>query len=135
MKRKNSRVSGFESSHYKSLFYGVMASTWHFGCYSQGSSPCRTTNFNNKYMLEKQQLIELGFHPLDHFTVGDVLMYELYRNVNLSVSNLGTPNEMVFICESDKDRKKVTDIVVLHNYDYDGYLTLERLKVFMALKK
>ena len=25
MKRKNSRVSGFESSHYKSLFYGVMA--------------------------------------------------------------------------------------------------------------
>ena len=39
------------------------------------------------------------------------------------------------ICESDKDRKKVTDIVVLHNYDYDGYLTLERLKVFMALKK
>ena len=30
MKRKNSRVSGFESSHYKSLFYGVMASTTDF---------------------------------------------------------------------------------------------------------
>ena len=36
---------------------------------------------------------------------------------------------------SDEDKKNVTDIVVLHNYDYDGYLTLERLKVFMALKK
>lgn len=86
-------------------------------------------------MLEKQQLIELGFHPLGHFTVGDVLMYELYRNINLSVTNLGTPNEMVFITSSNKDITDITDVIALHNYDYDGYLTLERLKVFMALKK
>lgn len=79
--------------------------------------------------MELRELREIGFEPLPHFTVGANLNYDLGRRRFLSISCLGTPNEMLCVGEIDKsDEMKVTDMVVLHNFDYDGYLTIEKVK-------
>lgn len=85
--------------------------------------------------ITREDAIKMGFIPLSHFTITDSLNFDLGRNRHLSIGNIGTPNEMVCISETDNDNpKEVLDIIVLHNYDYDGYLTEERLQQFMCLK-
>lgn len=80
-------------------------------------------------MIIRQELIDLGFKELPHFTIMNSLIYDLGRNRQLSIGSIGTPNEMMFICELDeKDSTKITDLVCIHNYDYDGYMTMNRLK-------
>lgn len=84
-------------------------------------------------MLSKEQVLELGFKELPHFTIGNSLIFDLGRNRHLSFSSIGTPNEMLFICEVNKEHNKVIDdAVVLSNYDYDGYLSLEKLSVLLS---
>lgn len=40
---------------------------------------------------------------------------------------------MLFIGESDeKNSKLLSDVVVLSNYDYDGYLTLDKIKMIIT---
>lgn len=76
--------------------------------------------------------LKLGFTELQHFTIGDSLIYDLGRNRHLSLSNAGSPNEMLMICErDDKNPKLNSDVIVLHNYDYDGYLTKEKLETLI----
>lgn len=85
--------------------------------------------------MTRKEAIEMGFEPIPHFTITDSLIYDLGRNRQLSIGSIGTPNEMVCISEvNHEDKKKVDEIIVLHNYDYDGYLTKERLQQFMVLK-
>jgi len=75
----------------------------------------------------------MGFERIPHFTVANALIYQLGRNRRLSIGCIGTPNEMLFICEFDlNDFRKTTDLVCLHNYDYDGYLTKEKLENLIA---
>lgn len=82
--------------------------------------------------LRKEIISELGFKGLPHYTVTGTMIFELGRNRHLSIGSIGTPNEMLFICEVDnKDNSKVTDAVCLHNYDYDGYLTKEKLQTII----
>lgn len=77
----------------------------------------------------RQNLIDIGFKEIPHFTVGNNLLYDLGRHRQLSASSIETPCEMMFVVELDRDNpKKITDLVCLHNYDYDGYLTLEKVK-------
>ena len=84
-------------------------------------------------MLNREQVLELGFKELPYFTIGNSLIFDLGRNRNLSFSSIGTPNEMLFICEfNKKDNKVIDDLVCLWNYDYDGYLTLEELSVLLS---
>ena len=91
--------------------------------------------FTHKLMLTNQNLIDLGFVPVPTYTIGNNVTYDLGRNRHLAVSCAGTPNEMVLIYETDPvNPKKVEDLIPLHNYDYDGYLTEERVKLFMQLK-
>lgn len=79
--------------------------------------------------MTKQDLIKLGFKEIPHFTVMDSVIFDLGRRRTLSAGCIGTPNEMVFICETDeKNDKKITDSICLHNYDYDGYLTESKIK-------
>jgi len=79
--------------------------------------------------MNKQDLIEIGFKEIPHYTVTDSVIYDLGRHRQLSVGCVGTPNEMVFISEtSDKNDKLITDLICLHNYDYDGYLTDKKIK-------
>lgn len=78
--------------------------------------------------MTNDDLIRIGFEPIPHFTVTDGHIYKLGRHRQISVGNVGTPNEMLFITEtSDQDQKEVTDVICIHNYDYDGYLTEEKV--------
>ncbi len=78
--------------------------------------------------MENKDLINVGFQEISHFTIGNTLIFPLGRDRHLSASNIGTPNEFLYICSTDdKDSKKITDLICLHNYDYDGYLTMEKI--------
>lgn len=84
-------------------------------------------------MINKEQILELGFKELPHFTITGSLTYDLGRGRFLSIGDIGTPNEMLFIYEKDNtDERKINDIVVLHNYDYDGYLTIDKLSLLLT---
>jgi hypothetical protein len=79
-------------------------------------------------MITKDNLIDIGFNEIPHYTVSGSLIYPLGRHRHLSVACVGSPNEMLFISESDhQDEKHITDIICLHNYDYDGYLTIKKI--------
>lgn len=76
-------------------------------------------------MITEKELIALGFYQLDHFTIQNSFIFDLPNNRQLSIGCLGTPNEMLFITQSDyDDPKKITDVITLHNYDYNKYLTI-----------
>lgn len=101
---------------------------------------CRSSFYNTRSMgskstLSRDQVKELGFTDMPHFTIMGSLTLEIGRRRELSIGNLGTPNEMMFLSERDeiRGRKIITDTVVVHNYDYDGYLTIEKLKTFITL--
>ena len=78
--------------------------------------------------MTRQDLIDIGFKEISHFTITNAVIYQLGRNRHLSAGCVGTPNEMVWICGTDhKDETKITDLICLHNYDYDGFLTKEKI--------
>lgn len=73
--------------------------------------------------MTKEELIKMGFKEIPHFTITDSVIFDLGRNRHLSVGCIGTPNEMVFLCETDSDDSTIiTDLICVHNYDYDGYI-------------
>lgn len=90
----------------------------------------------NTPLLCNDDLKKIGFVSIPHFTIGNSVTYDLGRNRYLSASSIGTPNEFLYICEkSDKDDKVVTDLICLHNYDYDGYLDIKKVKSLIELLK
>ena len=90
---------------------------------------------NKQSRMTREEVISMGFEPTPHFTITDSLIYDLGRNRYLSIGDIGMPNAMVFTCEvNDENKNRVDEIIVLHNYDYDGSLTQERLQQFMVLK-
>lgn len=79
--------------------------------------------------MTNEDLIRIGFEKIPHFTVTNAHIYKLGRHRHISIQCVGTPNEMMYICEtSDQKEKKITDLVCLHNYDYDGFITEEKIK-------
>ena len=83
----------------------------------------------NKATMSREELINIGFYELPHLTIMNSLIYDLGRNRQLSIGCLGNPNEMVFICQIDmSDKRKITDVVVLRNFDYDGFITIDGVK-------
>lgn len=76
------------------------------------------------------QALKLGFEELPHYTVGNSLVYDLGRDRRLSLSDVGNPNEMLFIVEGAND--STPEAINLHNYDYDGYLTVGKLKLLLT---
>ena len=82
--------------------------------------------------LTNDDLINIGFKKILHFTITNAVVYDLGRHRQLSAGSVGTPNEMLFICEIDHiNPKKITDLICLHNYDYDGYLTIKKIKAII----
>jgi hypothetical protein len=75
--------------------------------------------------MTNQDLLELGFKELPHKTIGNIVTYDLGRERSLSASDVGNPNEMVYICQATG--KQIEDAVCIHNYDYDGYMTKEQV--------
>lgn len=83
--------------------------------------------------MTRDELIQIGFEEIPHFTVMNDIIYHLGRNRHLSIGCVATPNEVMYICETHRaDPKQITDLVCLHNFDYDGYLTLEKVKTLIA---
>jgi hypothetical protein len=87
----------------------------------------------NKTPLTRIQFERIGFRPQETFTVTGNLIYDIGRGRQLSVGCAGTPNEIMFLAQLDgKSMNKVSDAIVLSNYDYDGYLTVEKLQSIIA---
>lgn len=78
--------------------------------------------------MNKETLIALGFKEVGHYTCLDSLIYKLSRNRVISVGCLGTPNELVYLCEKSYDGNYYTDLVCVHNFDYDGKLTKQKVE-------
>ena len=85
----------------------------------------------------REQLLDIGFKEMEHFTIMNSLIYDLGRNRQLSFGSIGTPNEMLYLCEVDYTEKlpKITDLICLKNYDYDGYTSIETIKDLIKLLK
>jgi hypothetical protein len=82
--------------------------------------------------MTNDDLIEIGFKKIQHFTVTNAVIYPLGRHRHLSAGCVGTPNEMLWICETDdQEEKHVIDLVCLHNYDYDKELTIKKVKALI----
>ena len=81
-------------------------------------------------MLNKEQVLELGFEELPHLNLLNTLILDIGRNRKLSLGGIGTPNEILSIYEVYDGF--IGDLVVLSNYDYNGYLTLEKLTVLLS---
>ena len=80
--------------------------------------------------MTNDDLILLGFKTLPHATIGKNVVYDLSRGRQLSATCVGDPNEMLFL--NTIENNKVTDIVTIHNYDYDGYLTMDKLEAILT---
>lgn len=85
--------------------------------------------------MTKQEFIDkLGFKEMNHFTIMDNIEYPLSRNRSISVGCAGTPNENVWLCQHDiNDYKKITDLVCISNFDYDGLISEDRMKSLINL--
>jgi hypothetical protein len=84
--------------------------------------------------LTNDDLVKIGFIKIPHFTVHNGLTYHLDRKRILSAGAIGTPNEMIFLCQlSDTSDQQISDLICIHNYDYDGYLTMQRLMSIIEL--
>lgn len=83
--------------------------------------------------MTNDDLMEIGFKKIPHFTITNAVVYPLGRHRHLSAGCVGTPNEMLFICETDdQDDKRVTDAICIHNYDYDGSLSIEKVQAILS---
>ena len=89
----------------------------------------------NPIPLTEEWLLKFGFKKQPHYTVMDSIIIDIGRNRYLSIGNVGTPNEMMFILEKDRNyTQKINDLICIHNYDYDGYLTVHKLQnLYFAL--
>ena len=82
--------------------------------------------------MDIEYLMDIGFKIANKSIILNSLRYDLGRGRHLSIGNFATPNETMFITQSDLyNDKKITDLVCIHNYDYDGYLTESKLKLIM----
>lgn len=86
--------------------------------------------------MTRDDFIKLGFKEYDHTTIGDTVTYDINDHRYISATSIGTPNEMIAISEYElsataPNQRNVTDIVILHNYDYDGYITHEKLMLLL----
>jgi hypothetical protein len=85
-------------------------------------------------MIQREELLKIGFKEIPHFTLMNSLIYDLGRNRQLSIGCLSEPNEMMFICESEENNNKnITDSICIHNFDYDGYISMEKIKSLIKI--
>lgn len=79
--------------------------------------------------LTEEWLVKFGFEPLPFANILNSYNKSIGRNRILSVTNCGTPNEMIWICELNAtDSEKIDDLVCIRNYDYDKYTHVHQLQ-------
>lgn len=86
-------------------------------------------------MIKGNDLKNIGFSKVKHLFI-DSYTIDIGRDRTIDISSPSTPNEMIFISNHDPDDfKKIEDIIVLRNYDYDGYTSLSDLENIVNLLK
>ena len=80
----------------------------------------------------KNELVKRGWEELPFKNIGNSITKHIKRNIYAGVSSLGTPNEIITVFEINRTNPKIIDdLIIVHNYDYDGYLTLERIEALV----
>lgn len=87
-------------------------------------------------MKNREELIELGFIYNPSSIITHNLNYFIEKKFGkirtITLSDIGTPNEMIFFREGDaRLNNQDDDLIVLHNFDYDGPITHTRIKSLM----
>lgn len=80
--------------------------------------------------LSKEDALEIGFKSL-HASSFKSLSYDLGRKKSLSIRGIGTPNEMVWLLQTSKN----VDIIPIHNWEYNGFLSKDKLEGLIKLLK
>lgn len=84
--------------------------------------------------MTAEDLMRIGFNSISHYTIMNSYIYDLGRGRQISIGCVGSPNEMMWICEVDPDNpKNITDLVCLHNWDYDGELKEDKVTTLINL--
>lgn len=113
----------------------ISESIVHYKRCSDLSTHLNPVPFFNPIPLTEEWLLYLGFEKPPHFTVANSYSITISRNRKLIVSSVGTPNLMVALCAVDKDNIG-TDIVVLHNWDYDKDIYVHDLQnIYQSISK
>ena len=72
--------------------------------------------------LNEDWLVRLGGEKLPYHNILNSIFFKVGRNRIVSVGNVGTPNEMIWLCQVNATNDKIIDdLICLRNYDYDGY--------------
>ena len=82
--------------------------------------------------LNEYSLIKRGFQSKPHLVLGKLFLIDVGRNREISVSCIGTPNEMIFLNEYEGFKQTC---IPIHNYDYDGFLTEQKLDALISVFK
>lgn len=84
--------------------------------------------------MNRKDVIDLGFEDIGHYTIGNNLIMDIGRGRALSLASLGTANEFLCITYREYPESKINDdLIVISNYDYDGLLTLKKLKKIISI--
>lgn len=83
-------------------------------------------------MITERELVRMGFLQVAPHNTTRVWVRELGRDRYLLLGDVGSPNEMLFICEGALDQTP-SDAVCLHNFDFEGPLTTQKIEEFLAL--
>ncbi len=79
--------------------------------------------------LTEEWLVKLGFEPLPFVNILNSYTKSIGRGRIISIGNVGTTNEMIWLCEVNAtDSKKIDDLVCVRNYDYDKYTHVHSLQ-------
>lgn len=102
---------------------------------------CKLFNIHEGYInhkpipLTEEWLLKFGFEPLPFVNLLNSYTKSIGRNRILSIGSVGTPNEMIWLCEVNSvDKKIIEDLVCIRNYDYDKYTHVHQLQnLYFAL--
>jgi hypothetical protein len=76
--------------------------------------------------LTEEWALKLGGKKIPHFTVTNAIVFDIGRGREICIGCVGTPNLMIFL--SYTENGKVTDLVCVHNWDYDGDINVHQLQ-------
>lgn len=79
--------------------------------------------------LTGELLRKCGFLFNPTRAIGNPFNFSLPNRKEISISNVGTPNEMVFL--NEYDGIKITDCIVIRNWDYVKRTYLHQLQSFV----
>lgn len=77
-------------------------------------------------------LIQKGFISTPHLVLKEVFILDVGRGRHISIGSLATPNEVVFLNQKNHN-SGITDLVCIHNFDYDGFLTEAKLDAIISI--